>query len=285
MIRILTDSASDLTPRELAINAISVVPLSIHFGEDTYRDGETLDQQGFYELLRSRPEFPKTSQPSPADFEVYFEEARRAGDELVAVLLSSSLSGTFQGAQIAKAMVDYDDIYLVDSLSATVGERLLLLEAVKLRDQGCSAAEIAAALEALKKRICIWASLDTLEYLYKGGRLSRTAAGIGSLANMKPIITVSPEGSVSVLKKCIGQKRSMDQILQLTESKRPDPAYPFFGLYTYDRSNCEALLSRMAEQGASWPVADLLNIGPSIGAHVGTGAYGVAYIAAETPNF
>ena len=181
-------------------------------------------------------------------------------------------------------MVDYDGIYLVDSLSATVGERLLLLEAVKLRDQGCSAAEIAAALEALKKRICIWASLDTLEYLYKGGRLSRTAAGIGSLANMKPIITVSPEGSVSVLKKCIGQKRSMDQILQLTESKRPDPAYPFFGLYTYDRSNCEALLSRMAEQGASWPVADLLNIGPSIGAHVGTGAYGVAYIAAETPK-
>lgn len=76
----------------------------------------------------------------------------------------------------------------------------------------------------------------------------------------------------------------MDQILQLTESKQPDPAYPFFGLYTYDRSNCEALLSRMAEQGASRPVADLLNIGPAIGAHVGTGAYGVAYIAAETSS-
>lgn len=281
MIRILTDSAADLTPQELERYGISAVPLSIHFGEDTYRDGETLDKRAFYEMLRQSDVFPKTSQPSPADFEGYFEDTKAAGDEIIAVLLSSALSGTFQGAQIAKAMVDYDGVYLIDSRSATVGERLLLLQAVKLRDEGRSAAEIVSELEALKGRICIWASLDTLEYLCKGGRLSRTAAGIGSLANMKPIITVLPDGTVSVFKKCIGQKRSMDQIIQLTESKRPDPAYPLFGLYTYDRSNCDALLARMEERGAALPVEDCLNIGPSIGSHVGIGAYGVAYIAAE----
>ena len=281
MIRILTDSAADLTPQELERYGISAVPLCIHFGEDTYRDGETLDKRAFYEMLRQSDVFPKTSQPSPADFEGYFEDAKAAGDEIIAVLLSSALSGTFQGAQIAKAMVDYDGVYLIDSRSATVGERLLLLQAVKLRDEGRSAAEIVSELEALKGRICIWASLDTLEYLCKGGRLSRTAAGIGSLANMKPIITLLPDGTVSVFKKCIGQKRSMDQIIQLTESKRPDPAYPLFGLYTYDRSNCDALLTRMEEHGQCRPVEDCLNIGPSIGSHVGIGAYGVAYIAAE----
>lgn len=281
MTRILTDSAADLTSEELERYGISVVPLSIHFGEDTYRDGETLDKKRFYELLQESGEFPKTSQPSPTDFEGYFEEAKNAGDELIAVLLSSALSGTYQGAQIAKNMVDYDGIHLIDSLSATVGERLLLLQAVKLRDEGRSAAEIVSELEALKHRICIWASLDTLEYLCKGGRLSRTAAGIGTLANMKPIITVSPEGTVSVLKKCIGQKRSMDQIIQLLDGKRPDPAYPLFGLYTYDQSNCDALLARMAEHGQEWRVEDSLNIGPTIGAHVGIGAYGIAYIAAE----
>ena len=281
MIRILTDSAADFTPQELKRYDISVVPLSIRFGEETYRDGETLDKQRFYELLRQCEEFPQTSQPSPADFETHFERAKAAGDELVAVLLSSALSGTFQGAQIAKGMVDYDGIHLIDSLSATVGERFLLLQAVKLRDEGRSAAEITDALEALKKRIRIWAGLDTLEYLYKGGRLSRSAAGIGTLANMKPIITLLPDGTVSVLKKCIGQKRSMEQLIRLTESNRPDPDYPFFGVYTYDRTNCDALLERMAASGLPVSPQDCLNVGPTIGAHVGIGVYGIAYIAAE----
>ena len=281
MIRILTDSACDLSADELKRCGITAVPLSIHFGADTYRDGETLGKDRFYELLQSSPVFPQTSQPSPGDFERHFEEAKRAGDEVVAVLISSALSGTYQGAQIARAMADYDKIFLVDSLTATVGERLLLLEAVKLRDAGKSAAEIAEALEALKKRITIWACLDTLEYLYKGGRLSRTAAGIGTLANMKPIITVTGDGNVAVHKKCIGQKRSMEQLVRLTEGKRPDPAYPLFGLYTYDRANCAALAARMAENGFSIPETDFLNVGPSIGSHIGTGAYGVAYIAAE----
>lgn len=284
MIRILTDSAADLTPQELKRCQITAIPLSIQFGENTYRDGETLDKNRFYELLQSSDVFPKTSQPSPCDFEGFFQEAKDAGDEVIAILLSSALSGTYQGAQIAKTMVGYDQIHLVDSLSATVGERLLLLQAAAMRDQGCGASEIVTALEALKKRICIWASLDTLEYLYKGGRLSRTAAGIGTLANMKPIITVTGEGNVTVLKKCIGQKRSMEQIAKLMENKRPDPDYPLFGLYTYDRGNCAVLASRLAECGFVIPEATWLNIGPSIGSHIGIGAYGVAYIAAENAN-
>ena len=281
MIRILTDSACDLSARELEQYGITAVPLSVHFGDTVYREGQTLEINQFYELLQSSEEFPKTSQPSPSDFEGYFEDAKQAGDDIVAVLLSSSLSGTYQGAAIAKDLVEYENIYLVDSLSATVGERLLLLEAVKMRDNGCSAREIVDKLEQLKARICIWACLDTLEYLCKGGRLSKAAAGIGTLANMKPIITVTADGNVAVQKKCIGQKRSMEQIVQLTEGKRPDPAYPLFGVYTYDRTNCDALAARMREHGYDISVENCLNIGASIGSHVGIGAYGVAYIAAE----
>ena len=280
MIRILTDSACDLSRQELEQYGITAVPLSIHFGDTVYREGETLEINRFYELLQGSAEFPKTSQPSPSDFEGHFEAARAAGDEIIAVLLSSALSGTYQGAAIAKDLVDYDKIHLIDSLSATVGERLLL-EAVKMRDSGCSAAEIVDKLEHLKHRICIWACLDTLEYLYKGGRLSKTAAGIGTLANMKPIITVTADGNVAVHKKCIGQKRSMEQIVQLTEGRRPDPAHPLFGLYTYDRANCDALVERMAQHGYEIPAENRLNIGPAIGSHIGIGAYGVAYIAAE----
>ena len=281
MIRILTDSACDLSAQELEQYGITAVPLSVHFGDTVYREGQTLGINQFYELLQSTKEFPKTSQPSPSDFEGYFEAAKESGDEIVAVLLSSALSGTYQGAAIAKDLVEYDKIHLIDSHSATVGERLLLLQAVKMRDSGCSAAEIVDTLEALKGRICIWACLDTLEYLCKGGRLSKTAAGIGTLANMKPIITVTVDGNVAVQKKCIGQKRSMEQIVQLTEGRRPDPDYPLFGLYTYDRSNCDALVERMGQRGYEIPAGNCLNIGPAIGSHIGIGAYGVAYIAAE----
>lgn len=280
MIRILTDSAADLTPEELDRYQITAVPLRIQFGDDAYLDGVTLDKAQFYTLLQNSKEFPTTSQPTPCDFEGFFESAKADGDDVVAVLLSSVLSGTYQGAQIAKDMVEYDRIHLVDSMSATAGERLLLMAAASLRDKGCSAEEIVSELDALKERICIWASLDTLEYLRRGGRLSAAAAGVGTLANMKPIITVTG-GSVCVVKKCIGQKRSMEQISKLMESKRPDPAYPLFGLYTYERANCIALAEYLSKAGFGIPEDSYLNIGPSIGCHVGPGAYGVAYIAAE----
>ena len=203
---------------------------------------------------------------------------------MVAVLLSSALSGTFQGACIAREMMDPEDathIHLVDSLSATVGERFLLLHAAALRDRGASAAEIAAELTELRRRITIWASVDTLEYLCKGGRLSRTAAGVGSLAKVKPIITLTREGRVAVQKKCIGKSRCMSEITALTEKRRPDPSHPVFGLYSFDAHNCSALAGRLAACGFSIAPDHYLEIGPTIGAHIGPHAYGVAYIAAD----
>ena len=245
MIQLLTDSAADLTAQELQALQITVIPLGVHFGADAYLDGRTLDRPTFYRLLQSSAVFPTTSQPSPADFESCFSAARAKGDDVVAVLLSSALSGTFQGACIAREMMDPEDathIHLVDSLSATVGERFLLLHAAALRDRGASAAEIAAELTELRRRITIWASVDTLEYLCKGGRLSRTAAGVGSLAKVKPIITLTREGRVAVQKKCIGKSRCMSEITALTEKRRPDPSHPVL-----------ACTASMRTTAAHWP--------------------------------
>jgi DegV family protein with EDD domain len=176
-------------------------------------------------------------------------------------------------------MDDYDNIYLVDSLSATAGERLLVLEAVRLREAGASAADIAAALENLKGRIRIWAGLDTLEYLQKGGRLSRTAAEIGTIAHMKPVVAVTQTGEVTVVKKCIGRRRAIEQVEKLLLATPPDPNFPLFTLYAHERENCEQLNERLRATSIT-PTASV-NIGPTIGTHIGIGACGVAYIAKE----
>ena len=197
-IRIFTDSAADLEPEEFASYGIELIPLSITVDQRIYQADLKFNKADFFRMLEQSPIFPTTSQPAPADFETVFEEAREAGDEIVYISISSALSGTFQCANVVKAMGEFEHVYLVDSLSATLGQKLLVLHAAWLRDRGFGAAEIAARLDGLKHRIRIFAGLDTLEYLQKGGRLSKTAAGLGTLARIKPVVTVSQAGTVQV---------------------------------------------------------------------------------------
>ena len=194
MIRILVDSSSDYTMEEIKNNGFHFVPLAVTLAGNTYRDGIDLVPDQFYELLTTCKDFPKTSQPSPQDFAEIFEDAKEKGDEIICILLYSALSGTCQSAHLAKDMVDYDGIYLIDSLAATVMIKFMGNYAEKLINQGLSAKEIVANLEAMKGKIKVAAGLDTLEYLHKGGRLSKASATIGELANLKPIITVTEEG-------------------------------------------------------------------------------------------
>ena len=170
-IRIITDSAADFTSQELAANGITCVPMQITFGEDTYVDGIDLTPDVFWQRLISG-ENPKTSQPSPDAFLSVFEEAKAAGDAVICVLLSSALSGTLQSAVIAKGMADYEPIHIVDSLTAAIAEKVLVLHACRLRDESrLSAGEIAAGLEEFRSRVKLYACLDTLSYLARGGRI------------------------------------------------------------------------------------------------------------------
>ena len=259
MIRILTDSATDFTQEELQKLNVRCVPMTIAFGGDTYTDGVDLPQEIFWQRMEAG-QTPKTSQPSPD---------------------ASALSGTLQSALIAVGMTEDLDVALVDSLSATVGERLLVQEACRMRDAGGKTAqEIAEALRLLVPRVRIFACLDTLEYLARGGRIPKAVADVGMLVKLKPLVTVSPDGLVAMAGKAIGRHRAGDAIMKLMERHPIDPRYPLIPLYTGGRENCIAFLRQTAQAGYACSIEEAVSIGPTIGSHVGPGAFGVAYISA-----
>lgn len=280
-IRIIIDSSADYSRQEIEKRQITCIPMSVSFGGREYIDGKDLTKEQFFEMLLTEPDFPKTSQPSPADFLACFSEAKKSGDSVIAILLSSGLSGTFQNATLAKSMSEYENIFLIDSLSATLGIRILTDKAVKMRDAGHTAQEIITELERLKPRIRLFAGLDTLEYLAKGGRLSRTAAAIGNLANLKPIITITPDGTVSLCGKQMGIRHACKQVTRLVLEQEPDRNYPVYFLYSYDQKNCAAFLHTLRKNGLEFDSPKVRGIGPTIGTHIGTGAFGIVYIAKE----
>lgn len=277
-VQIIVDSTADYSMAEIEKRQITCIPMTIAFGEEQYVDGVELNKEDFFEKLIREDVFPKTSQPSPAVFAEYFERAKEAGDSVVAILISGALSGTIQSAVLAKDMAEYDDIFIVDSKSATLGIRILADRAVRMRDQGAGAKEIAAELEMLKPRIRIYAGLDTLEYLCKGGRLSRAEAAIGKLAGIKPIIAVNEAGEVAMYGKQRGVKQICKQLAKVLEEEAPDPAYPVYFLYAYDKKNCITFIQYLQKKGIEFGEVKTRGIGPTIGAHIGPGAFGVVYV-------
>lgn len=279
MVRIITDSAADFEPNELIEKNVICAPMRITFGDAEYIENVNLDKNKFYTLLQESDVFPKTSQPAPFDVEQAMEEAKAAGDEAVCITLSSALSGTYQSVFLMKNNVEYDDCYVVDGLTATGGQRILVEYAVKLRDEGKSASEIAEAVTELRDRIEIYACIDTLEYLYKGGRISHTAYTIGSFVNIKPMITVSREGRVEVAAKALSMRKGIKNICTHMETVKPDADFPIYLIYSHDRKNTDILADALRDAGYDIPDERIINIGATIGAHIGVGACGAIYVA------
>ena len=278
MIRIITDSAADFTQEELRRLNIRCVPMTISFSDASYHDGIDLTPELFWQRMQAG-ETPKTSQPSPDAFLSEFEDAQSCGDSVICILISTALSGTLQSAMIARNMAEDDSIQIIDSLSAAPGERLLVLEACRLRDEGRNVEEIAAALTVLLPRVRIFACLNTLEYLARGGRIPKAAAGVGMLVKLKPIVTVSREGLVEMAGKAIGRHRAGDAVIRLTQACGIDEAYPVLPLYTCDRENCLTFLRQASQAGILCDADSAVAIGSTIGTHVGPGAFGLAFIA------
>ena len=274
MIKIMVDSAADCRGETDIYDLL--VPLTVQLEDRTYRDGVDLDADAFYSMLLQTESFPKTSQPSPEDFYKHFLQAKEAGDEIIYFSLSSALSGTYQSACIAREMAEYDGIYIVDSKAATYLIAILAKHARALAQQGLPAQQIVEACEELKPRIKVLAGLDTLEYLYRGGRLSRTGAAVGQVAGIKPIITVSPEGTVSVGSKAIGSPRAMKAIIDKLSTYQLDEAFPLLSVCTAVGNNPERFEEKLAAAG--YRVADRRQVGPIIGAHTGPGVYGVIFV-------
>ena len=239
-IRIITDSAADFSPAELEQLRITCVPMQVVFGEDSYTDGQTLTPEIFWQRLTAG-ENPKTSQPSPDAFLSVFEEAKAAGDEVICITIAAVLSGTLQSAMIAREMADYASIHIIDSLKAAVAQKMLVLHACRLRDEGqLTAAQIAQALSDLRPRIRLFACLDTLEYLARGGRIPKAAASLGTMVRFKPLVTLSEDGHVELAGKGIGMHRATDAVIRLVEGCEIDCSFPVIPIYSHTPENCLA---------------------------------------------
>lgn len=279
MVRIITDSAADFEPSELENMRISCVPLYVFFGETEYRENINLTKNQFYELLTHEKTAPTTSQPSPDSFVELITEARETGDEALIITLSSGLSGTYQGALVAKELAEYSGCYIVDSRNGTGGERMLVEQAVKMRDMGMGAAEIAKKLEKLREHIVLYTCMDTLEYLHRGGRISDASYRIGSLAHIKPIMHVTKEGKPEIPTKVIGLRKGIDYICKQLCAVKPDPSYPIYIMFTANRENGEKLAEQIRRLGYDIPDFRIYPVGAAIGAHIGPNACGVVYVA------
>ncbi len=275
MVRIITDSAADFSPRELEQMKIACIPLKVMFGDTEYEENISLSKDQFYEFLLASEEPPKTSQASPQVLIDLFEEAHAAGGEAIYITLASALSGTYQTAVMTQNLLGYDTCHVFDSRNATGGQRMLVEYAVKLRDEGKSAAEILEALEDVRDRIVLYACIDTLEYLYKGGRISQTVYKLGTLANIKPIITVENDGSIGIPAKAMGMRKGMDILCKHLEN--PDPAFPVYAMYTNNISVAQTLAQKMGGVDDD----HIIQVGAAIGSHVGPDACGLVYIAAK----
>ena len=281
MIRIITDSAADFEPQELEKLNITCIPLSVHFGDTEYQENVNLTKDSFYELLLNSQELPKTSQASPQILLDLFEAARDDGDNAIYFTLSSALSGTYQSALMTKDLAESDRCHVVDSRNATGGQRLILEHAVRLREEGKSVPEIIAGVEDIRSRIVLFACIDTLEYLYKGGRISQTVYKLGTLANIKPIITVESDGSIGIPAKAMGMRKGMEYLCKQAENHPADPNHPFYVMYTNNRTVAETLAGKLEAAGIQIPDEHIIQVGAAIGSHIGPDACGFVYVAAR----
>lgn len=273
--RIIVDSTTDLMPE--VKSRVSVVPLTVHFGEEEFIDGITIDHKAFYEKLVETDVHPTTSQATPASFQAEYEKVKQAGESAVVITLAAKLSGTYQSAVIAAG--DYENIYVVDSGSAAIGGGILTELALQLRENGLGAKEIAERLGEEKGKVLLVALVDTLEYLKKGGRISKTAAFAGAVLNIKPVIAVA-DGEIRILGKARGSKMGNNLLVQeMEKAGGVDFSKPVLLGYT---GLSDALLRKYIEDSKRlWETGlehiRYTTVGSVIGMHAGPGAIAVAF--------
>ena len=274
-VRIIVDSSTNVS--EKYREKIQFVPLTVRFGDKEYLDGVEISKHQFYEMLVESDVLPTTSQATPAAFADCFEAIASAGDSAVVITLSSKLSGTYQSAVLAAE--DYPNIYVVDSQSVAIGTGVLAQYAVELAQQGMGAEEIAQVLTQQREKVCVVALLDTLEYLKKGGRISKTVAFAGGVLNIKPVVTIQ-DGAVALIGKARGSRNGNNLLVEkINQAGGVDFDRPVLLGYT---GLSPALLEKYVEDSkALWEKhVDQLDgclLCSVIGTHVGPGAVAVAF--------
>lgn len=271
-VRIIVDSAADMTAE--VKNQVTMIPLTVSFGDKEFADGVALSREEFYQRLEKSDVLPKTSQASPAAYAECFQAVADAGESAVVITLASQFSGTCQSARIAAE--DYAHIYVVDSATAAIGIGILTMRALELVAEGKDAKTVAEVLEREKQDIRLVAVLDTLEYMKRGGRISKATAFAGNLLNIKPVISVQ-DGQIQVIGKARGNKQGNTMMLQqIIQGGGVDMARPYMLGYT---GLSDEMLQRLMEDSAAlWPETPAAaGIGSVIGVHAGPGAVAITY--------
>lgn len=277
-VNIIVDSTADIT--EDVKERLTVVPLTLRFGDEEYFEGVTIQKKEFYQKLIESDVLPKTSQAVPADFSDIFEKIAAAGESAVVITLSSKLSGTWQSAMIAAREYE-DSVYVVDSRSVAIGTAILAKLALRLVDEGMGAREIAERLEKEREKICLIAMLDTLEYLKKGGRISAAAAFAGGVLSIKPVVCIR-DGEIVILGKARGSKQGNNLLVsEIRKTGGIDFTKPILLGYT---GLDDTLLQKYIEDSkALWEEGisslETTMIGSVIGTHAGPGAVAVAFFS------
>lgn len=283
MIKILIDSASDISEIEAKEKGIHMIPLEVRFGEDVYLDGVNLTPQQFLDKLTESTELPKTSQINEYRWAEQFEKLTANSDQVIAITISSKLSGTFNSAKAAAKKFP-GQVFVIDSLTAATGERVLCDYGLRLIAEGKTAEQVATELDTIKHKVQVIAIVDTLKYLRKGGRISTLTAFAGELLSIKPVISVIG-GEVKMAGKAMGSKKSNNLLMQLVQKCGGiDFNMPYGLIFSGYRD--EYLRKYLEDSASLWQeyVKDIKDIpvypyGSTIGTHVGPNALGVAFFA------
>lgn len=279
-VKIISDSACDMTQREAKEQGVIILPLKNIIDGVEYLDGVTITTEEFYEKLENCKNLPTTSQISPIEFTDVLSPIVEDEGEAIIITLAGKLSGTMQSASLAAAEFD-GRVWVVDSGNVTIGQNILLRYAIRLRDQGLTGREIAEELEQVKTRICLLARVDTLEYLVRGGRLSKTAGIAGTLLNIKPVLCVE-DGEIKVLGKARGSRAGNNMLTEFIEKKGGiDFSMPV--MLAYSGTDDALLKGYIDNSRALWEEhlesLPITMIGSTISTHAGPGAIAVAFFA------
>lgn len=273
MIRIFVDSASSIKQEEAKQFGVEILPMQITLGDKHYTDGVDITLDMFYKALMEDKIFPQTSMPALGDAEERVQHYTDMGDDVIIITLSSALSGTYHTLKMF--FEDNEKVRVIDSKTAIGGIKILVNEANKYRDATLDEAE--KKILDLIPRIKIAAVPETLEYLHRGGRLSRASFAVGSMLKIKPVITVDENGSAKVYSKALGHRKALNAICEALESMGCDTNYPIVPTYTYNKDNLDELIAATPEKYRAC-MTDCDNAACVIACHWGPGAFGYAFV-------
>lgn len=278
-VRIVTDSTSDISQEEAKELGIIVVPLKVFFGREVFLDGVDLTPSVFFEKLQGSKELPTTSQPTPGEFVEHYQPLVEEGVSIISVHISSQMSGTLQSAQLAKKMLGYEDLEVIDSQTVSASLEIMVRVAARAAKQGKAKEEILAMLDKMKKNQYTYFMVDTLEYLQRGGRIGAARAFLGTVLNVKPVLCIK-KGLIHPHEKVRGRKKALNRVVQLVKEKMAGSKAVVCLTHGNDPEALEYLKTRV-EAEIDCQEVTVSRMGPVVGSHVGPGVAGVSACSAE----